>query len=514
MTEAGDQRTFRSIAAVFIMMGLCKVFGLLRDVLIAKYFGASANTDAYMAAHLVPVQLASALGTALALSLIPVYLSLPKDDRRSLVDSLFNRTALVLLLLSTLGVLFPGAAIKVLAPGFDAATSQIAGRFFRLIAMVFAFISLSGMLGGVMNARRRFALPAAGPGILNLSIIAAVLLLSRKMGINSVALGILIGGLAQLAIYGLYLRLIGHRHDFRVLRPHPASRQVFKLFGPIFVGLALGQLSLLVNNALASTLDEGSITVMGYAFKMLTLVIGLFLPISTVLFPELSRSVAAQDDAATQRHVNRGLRLIVFLALPSTVALIVLGQPIVNVLFRHGEFDADAARATAWALYAFAPGLIGIVASEFLARAFYSLKDARTPMLISASTLALNIVLNLILIKVLPAPYRYLGLAAGTSASILVNVSVMMLVLRARISGLSFRPFILGAAVTLVLALTMGACCWATFRLVGSRTYEVVALGASIVVGIGSYAALTLGTRRTEALKILAQLRLLAQRRR
>jgi putative peptidoglycan lipid II flippase len=281
------------------------------------------------------------------------------------------------------------------------------------------------------------------------------------------------------------LRREGYRYEALLDFHDEGLRRVLLLMGPGVVGLAAVQINLVVNSILATGQGTGAVSALGYAFRLMYMPIGLFgVSIATAVVPTLSRHAARHDSAGMRETISNGLRLMLMLNVPATVGLIVLGRPIVALIFEHGRFSAADTAATAAALAFYAPGLIGYSAVKIAVPSFYSIHDSRTPVMVSAATVALNVVLNVVLVRTM----GFTGLALGTAVSAIFNATVLLWVLRSRLGGLDGRRIAESFAKIAAASLVMGLAAWATDLALAawlpSRSVAVFALRVGAAIGV------------------------------
>jgi putative peptidoglycan lipid II flippase len=279
--------------------------------------------------------------------------------------------------------------------------------------------------------------------------------------IAAVAIGAVVGGLGQIAVQWVALHRAGYRYRPIVDFGDPELRQILRLMGPGTLGLAAVQINVFVNTYLATTQPQGAVSWLNYAFRLMYLPIGLFgVSIATAALPEIAQHAAAANLAAARRTLARSLRLMLMLNIPATVGLVVLARPIVEVLLQRGRFTASDTAATAAALMFYAPGLIGSSIVKIASPTFYALRDARTPVLVSVGAVAVNLLLNLMLVDVL----GYRGLALGTSLASLFNAGLLVWLLQRRFADVEGTPVAAALVKMVAASLAMGAGAWLADR--------------------------------------------------
>lgn len=410
-------------AVVVVITVVSKVLGFAREAALAAVFGASAALDAYLVAMIIPSLLFGVVGATITTVGIPVFAAHIHDPaRRGELPGLLWSTFHGMLLFLGLTVLavWPMAPwlVAVLAPGFEGEQARLAVFLVRVLLPAVVFMGLAGWAQGVLNAHQRFTAPAAMGIPYNVIIIAAALLAGGRWGIAAVAAATLAAIAAQFLIQLPTFRRLGLAYRPFFDPRHPGLVRMLLLAGPVLVGVGANQFNVIVDRMLASGLAEGSISALNFAQKALNLPVGLFaLPLVTVLYPSLSRQNVEGDAAAFRETVARGLSVLGFLMLPMTVGLIVLRADFVRFLFQRGAFDAADAAMTGTAVLFYGLGLPFIVWRDYLNRAFYAAQDTATPTWTGVAAVAINVGLNLALVRVMGLG----GLALATSAAALAG---------------------------------------------------------------------------------------------
>ena len=519
-------------AALVVLLGFLAsgVLGLIRTGAFSAAFGTSAELDAFYAAQRIPDLLFNLVaGGALGSSFIPVFSRfLTKDDMEgawrlaSAVMTLSAALAAVLALLT--GVLAPWIVPNLLFPGRPLAQQDLATELTQLMLVTTVIFAVSGLVMGILNAHQRFLFPALALSTNNLGLIAGALLIapnlpgdsgllpeiadvirepfSQQANIYGLALGAVLGALLHLLVQIPGLFAVRAR-----LRPILNWRihgvvEVLALMGPRVLGLAVVQINFAVNVIFASNMIEGSLVALNTAWFLAFFTLGVIAQsVGTAVFPTLSALVADDDMDGYRNRLASALRGVLFLALPATVGLIVLGEPVVFI-FERGEWTADSTQATAWALSFFALGIAGHAALEVLSRAFYALADTWTPVRIGLAAMITNIVLSLIFIEFIGDPGSlvrgpFAGLALANSLTTLLEALALWWLLRRRVGGIRDEYVVNGVVRALVAALGMGAVVLgADYVLAESSGYIrlLVGLGA----GVGSFFVLALLLRLDE----------------
>jgi putative peptidoglycan lipid II flippase len=420
---------------------LSRILGLARDMVVAFSFGAASHADAFFVAFRIPNMLRRMVAEgALTAAFLPVYVdSLEKqgpEEGRKVVDIVFTVLTLVLVVLTLAGVALSPWVIRLFAPGFLGVPGkfELAVSLNRIVFPYIFFVSLVALCMGVLNANGHFSAPAASPILLNVFMILGAVGFSRWCNppIYGLAVGVLAGGLFQFLLQVPALESKGVRFRPNLSFRHPAVRRIGLLFLPAALGAAVYQLNLFVSNVLASFLPEGSISYLWYSSRLLEFPLGVFgMALATAAFPSLSQQSSRRDASRFFRTFEDALSLITFATLPAMVGLMVLGRPIVEVLFQRGAFDALTTRGTADALLYYATGMWPIAAGRILVSAFHSVQDTRTPVKLSLVSFVANVVLSLLLM----GPMLHCGLALANSLSAVLNTAMLFVCFRSRMGG-------------------------------------------------------------------------------
>ncbi len=473
---------FRSLTTVGGNTMLSRVLGFVRDLVLARVFGADAATDAFFVAFKIPNFLRRLFGEgAFATAFVPVLMEYKEqrshNELKALVDHVAGTLGLVLLVVSFLGVLAAPLLVSVFAFGWvmDGATEklELAAQMLRLTFPYLLFISLTAFAGGILNAHNRFAVPAFTPVLLNLCLIGAALWLSPLFDQPVVALawGVLVAGVAQFTFQLPFLHRLRLFPAFRPAPRHEGVMRIMKLMVPALFAVSVVQINLLLDTVLASFLQTGSISWLYYSDRLMEFPQGVLgVALGTVILPGLSRHHADGDPRAFSQTLDWGLRATVLLGAPAATGLAVLAAPMIATLFLSGNFDATDVRMASFSLMAYAVGLLGFIFIKVLAPGYYARQDTRTPVRIGLIAMGVNMVFNLALIF----PLQHAGLALATSLSAFVNAGLLFRGLRRR---KVYQP---GSEWKALWGKVLGAC----MVMAGVLLWGVPALDAWLSAGI------------------------------
>jgi putative peptidoglycan lipid II flippase len=459
----------RSAGLIGLATLASRVLGLVRDVIQAIYFGTSQAADAFGVATRIPTLLRDLFAEgAMSAAFVPTFSRYLKRDGRDSAWRLGSHTINGLLIITgglvLAGILFADPLVRAFAPGFAADPDKL--RLTVLLTRVnmpfLTLIAVAAVLMGMLNGLRRFFVPALSPALYNVLFIAATAALTPLFMANgiepamSLSIGMLLGGLAQVLVQWPALRREGYQHQWILDPKDPGFREILILMGPGSLGVAAAQINLLVNTSLATSYD-GAVSGLQYAFRLMYMPIGIFsVSVATAAIPDLARSAADNDHNGMRATLSWALRLMLMLSVPATVGLMVLSGPIVELIYERGAFGADSTALVAAALLFYAPGIIGYSIVKIASPAFYSLQDAKTPIMASLVSIAANLVLNLALNAVM----QYRGLALGTAIAANINAGLLLWFLARRIGGIDARRVAWAFAKILLASGIMGVAAW------------------------------------------------------
>jgi putative peptidoglycan lipid II flippase len=431
-----------------------RMLGWIRVLVIGNTFAAGPELDAFFAAFRLPdlvFQLVAA--GALSSAVIPVLSALLATDENArawrVVSTIANLMLAALLVFGLIVLIAAPAIIPAITPGFDEAEWSRTVDLTRIMILSPIFLALGSLVTSVLNARGRFAASAIAPIVYNLAIIGGAVFLAPTLGVTGLAIGVVAGSMAHLAIQLAPLRALGFRYAPRVDLSDPDARQALKLMAPRALGLGAGQVTFIVVTSLASTLGEGAISAFNVAFTLLQIPIGVIgVPLGIVVLPALSREAALGRLDEFAALVSRAIRLLLFVMLPITGIAMVLRNEVVELLFGYGRFGAAAIELTAATLLTFLIGLAAHALIAVLARAFYARQDTRTP--VAAAILA--VVVNSTLAGILVTPLGLPGLGLAIAIAAWLETIVLFVLLKRRLPELAIRPILALGIRSLVVA--------------------------------------------------------------
>jgi putative peptidoglycan lipid II flippase len=453
---------YASVGVVSSATALSRVLGLVREQVMAYFFGASMATDAFVTAFRIPNLLRDMFAEgALSSAFVPVFKEklVNETDREafSLARTVITGILTVVGGIVLLGIVATPAIIFVSANGFtaDPAKFELTVSLTRWMFIYLLLVSLSALVMGMLNSFGRFGIPALSPAAFNLGIILSVIGLYRflEMPIYALAIGVLIGGLAQVVVQLPLLAKIGFRFRLQFNFLDESLKRVLRLFGPMILGMSAGRINILVNTLIASFLMEGAISYLNYSYRLMHFPLGVFaVALGTVALPGASEFAARRDMQGMARSYVETINLNMFFILPAAAFLVLMGRDMIDMIYTWGAFQQTDAGNTARALLHYSYGLIGFAAVRVTVPIFYALKDSKLPMKVSFVSVAVNIALYYPLVQVLD----FAGLAAATSIAGLLNFGLLLYFLPSRDVPVRFGSLLLGflrMALAAVLAI-------------------------------------------------------------
>jgi putative peptidoglycan lipid II flippase len=460
----------RSAGLVSIAVMTSRLLGLIRDQVLLIHFGMGDKMDAFNVAFRLPNLVRDLFAEgAMSAAFVPTFTRELQHKGKQAAWELGNLVISGLIVVTGIivlaGILFADPLTRWIASGYAKTPGKIELTI-TLTRIMFPFLTMVAVavaFMGMLNSLKRFFIPAMAPAMFNVGAIVSVYLfvpIMPALGLDmmvGLALGTLLGGLFQMLLQWPSLHREGYRFRFTLKPSDERLREILLLMAPGTIGLAAVQVNQLVNVALATGEQTGAVTYLSTAFRLIYLPIGLFgVSIATAALPTISRHAAADDTRGVRDSVSQALRMMLMLNVPATFGLVVLAEPILQLLVEYGKVTPGDTAGVARALIFYAPGLVGYSSVKIASPTFYALKDSRTPVTISMTAIAVNVVLNLTLVRVL----GYAGLALGTGLASLVNASLLFWFLRKRLGGLDGRRVSVALVKILIASVVMAIAAW------------------------------------------------------
>ena len=497
---------------------LSRIMGMVRDMVVSRLFGAGLYTDAFFAAFQIPNMLRrffaeGALTSAFVPTFSEWYTQKGEEEAAALANVCFTVLTLVMAAITVFGIVFSPLIVSLMFPGFAANPEKVSVTVFlnRLMFPYIFFVSLVALCMGILNTVRHFFTPAISTVFLNVSMILCALLLHDRFRVPIVALsvGVLIGGVLQLALQlpVLYRKGFPLRPNFNFR--HPAVKRIALLMGPSIFGVGVYYLNIAVGSVLASLLPEGSVSYLYYAQRLFEFPQGIFtVSVAQAVLPSMSRQAAAGDLDALKESLCYGVRLTLFITVPAMVGLMLCATPIFSLLFMGGAFSYAKALNCGSALFYYSLGLAFVAMVRVLVPAFYALRDTRTPVMTALVAFLLNLLFSLALM----GPMRHGGLALASSLAALGNMALLLWFLRRKIGRFGGRAIALSGCKALLASIPMALAVYGIMRLVdwsreGERLLKGGVLGGAVLAGVAIFLVVARLLACEEARDVLGLLR-------
>lgn len=525
--ESKPRSIARSAGIVSIAVMFSRVFGLAREMIFAFYFGAGFLFDAFVVGFRIPNLLRDLFAEgALSAAFVKVFTDYQvkkgEIEAWQLASLIFNALAVVLSVITVLGILLAPYIVPLIAYGFPPEKARLAVTLTQIMFPFILLVALAAVAMGVLNTKGRFGIPASASTAFNIAsivvglgfaywlsgggwnaenLIDGVPEMPAQWAIIGMAIGTLVGGAAQLLIQVPSLFKVGFRFSPRLNFRDEGVRRVMRLMIPAIIGTSAVQIKVMVDTFIVSGIEGGN-SWLPYSFRLMQLPIGLFgVAIGTAAIPTLSRLASENNFAKFRSTLSDALKLVFLLTIPAACGLIVLGEPIVRLIYERGKFDALDTDMTAWALAAYSVGLAGYAAIKIVSPAFYALDDAKTPMYVSVASILVHVAVGYSMMKLLsnvgvtaerPSGFGHVGVALATSVVALVNFFALTFLMRRRISGLNGREVFAAFSKIVVAAAIMSAVCYFNYYFLtnffGAKTLPVKLVEAFVPIALGGIA--------------------------
>ena len=427
-----SRQLFKSTAIVSSMTMISRILGFIRDMLFARIFGINASTDAFFVAFKIPNFLRRLFAEgAFSQAFVPVLSDYREQGSQQALQNFINKTAgtlaLILFVVSVIGVIAAPIIIMLFAPGFIGESNQyeLAVHMLRITFPYLFFISLVAFAGGILNSHGKFAIPAFTPVFLNICMISAAIWLSPLMDqpIIALAWGVFLAGFVQLLFQFPALYRLGLLPKPQLGFKDAGVKRILTLMLPAIFGVSVTQINLLLDTLIASLLAAGSVSWLYYSDRLVEFPLGLFgVALATVILPNLSKHHAGNHPIEFSRSLDWALRLVLLVGVPSSVGLLLLAKPMLSTLFQYQEFTADDVRFASQSLMAYSIGLLGFILVKVLVPSFSARKEMKTPVKYGIYAMFANMGLNLLFVF----PLAHAGLALATSLGAFFNASLLL----------------------------------------------------------------------------------------
>ena len=507
----------RSFGVVALSTLCSRVLGLVRDVLMAAYFGAARTADVFYIAFMIPNLFRRLVAEgALTISFIPVYTESlihdGEDQSMKLAQKVMTAQAVFMMAIILAGVVLSPQIMKLFFGRHD--TPEILSLSVNLTQLMFPYLFFAGFVAfamGYLNSHRHFFSPAIAPVLLNVGMITGIVFISRlfQNPIYGVAAGVLTGGFLQLAIQIPYMIREGFVFRVSLDFKHPGIRKIFRMLTPALFGIAIYQINTLVSNMLATMISAGSVSYIYYTNRLTELVLGVFIvSLGNVLLPEMSRLTALDDNKKFKKLFSDSLSSALFLAVPAAAALIAAGIPIISVVFMHGKFTYNDVLLTYYSLTTASLGIIFVAALRIITPAFYAMKDTKTPVISAGVSLIVNVIAGYTLMH---TPLKHAGLTLANTLSAIVQMGILLALLNKKTGGIEIKRILLSLmkftiASAVMVALIVWIVSFADWKS-GSMVIKSIFLVIIVSAGGGVYFSMCYMLRSDEMMYFARRIR-------
>lgn len=496
-------KIIKTTFSLMVVMMISKILGFGRELVLASSYGASMYSDAYITAMNIPNVIFAIIGGCIGTALIPIYMEvykkLGKDKSLIFMNNIINIVVIVCIIFSVLGIVFTDKIVKLFAIGFKGEQLSVAINFTRITMLGIVFTGLSYVMTAYLQTKDNFIVPGFISVPKNIIIIASIIL-SIKYGPYLMIIGTLIGISMEFLFQVPFAIKAGYKYKLYIDIKDEYIKRMMYLIIPVLIGISVNQVNMLVDRTLASTLAEGSISALNYANKLNNFVIGLFISsVSAVIYPMLSKYSSEDNIEKFRYSVNKSISSVILLIIPISIGAIVLSVPIIRILFERGEFDSSATYITSIALVMYSIGMASFGINDLLGRVFYSIQDTKTPMINSAISMIINIILNFISIKYL----KIAGLALSTSISSIICMILLMISLNKKIGYFGQDKIIKTTYKSIFASGIMGVITYFSYNILynlqgDGYISEITSLCGSIIIGFLIYVVIIILLRVEE----------------
>lgn len=510
-------KPIKAVIGLTIITILSKFLGFAREIALTSTYGATSISDVYLITTSIPTVIFGAIGTSLATTFIPLFCELEnkegKEKSLKFANNVFNIVIVLTIVLAVLGFILAKPLVKIFAMDFSGEKLKLAIEFIKIMIFSVVFIGLNSILSSWLQIRGNFMIPGM-IGFPNNIILIIFILLSSKRNIYLLALGVLIGLLSQIVLQLPYAIKSGYKYKLYINLKDEYIRKMLLLIVPIFIGSLVSQLNFMIDKSLASTFGDGVIAILNNGSKLVGIINGLFIgAIATVIYPELSNLSNDNNKDGFIDIVAKSINIVTIITMPIMIGAIILSNPIVNIVYKRGAFDENAANMTSIAFLIYSFAMVAYALRDILNKVFYSLKDTKTPMINGAIGVISNIILNIVLSRYL----GYKGLALATSISSIICILLLFRSLNKKISYYGQDKILKTFIKSTISASIMGAITYVSYRFLGQvlgygTIQEVITLFTSIFMGAVVYVILIILFKINEVNMILSILKDKAQR--
>lgn len=490
------KRVAKSAIIIMVFTLSSKFLGFIREVLTASKFGSGMETDAYFIVCSATYMFIKLMGAGLNTTMIPILSEIEtkigKDRKDYYTNNLLNTVGLIAIFIIVLGWFIAPGIIKIMAHGFKYKQFELAVELTRIGLPIMIFSGTCYVLIGYLHSSESFMIPAAVGLPFNFALIFYLLFLTPKYGIKGLMVATIFAELLMLISQIPAVKKLAFKYSFIIDFKDKYIKKALLSTLPVIMGTAISELNGIIDKTMASTLVEGSISALNYAYKINSLILGVFITaITTVVFPILSIESNKDNIEEVKTILSYGLNTVLLITIPAAFGLIILSEPIVRIFFERGAFSPTDTKMTSVALVFYAIGLVGSGLSLMLSKVYYSLQDTKTPMINGTIAVVANILMNIILIK----PLKHGGLALATSISAIIAALLLLQDLNKKIKDIDYKSSLKCLIKSLLAALIMAIIVYGLYSIlknifIGGKVLELAALAITAGVGVLVYGIL------------------------
>ena len=490
-------KVLKATVGLMVVTMMSKVLGFFRETVLVAVYGTSITADAYIVAMNIPNVIFATIGAALGTTFIPLFFEIEKESGKDkalkFANNIFNIVIVISIIISIFGWIFAEPLTRMFAIDFDGEKLKIATNFTKIIIFGIIPIGLMNIITCWLQIKGNYIIPGIVGIPYNILIIASILL-SANGNLKILGIGTLVGIIGQFVCIYPFAVKEEFKYKLYINLKDKYLKKMFILIIPVFIGVGVNQLNVVIDRSLASTLGDGIITVLNSANRLNSFITGiLVVGIVSVVYPILSKISTDNDESIFINTVTKCINIIILLIIPISIGAIILSEPVVRLVYERGQFSSDATTLTSIALKFYSIGMIGFGIREILNRIFYSMKDTKTPMINGAISMIMNIVLNLILIKFM----GYAGLAFATSISSLICVVLLFNRLKKKIGYFGQDKIFKTTIKCLISSFVMGIVTKYTYNAITTnlgtgKDVDIISLALSVLVGMVVYILLVI----------------------
>lgn len=470
---------------LMIITILSKIFGVVREITLSYFYGASNISDAYLISLTVPMVIFGFISAGISTGYIPMYSNIIKEygeeEGHKFTSNLINVLLIICTILMILGLIFTTPLVKLFASGFSGETLNLAVKFTRISLLGIYFTAIISVLTAFLQIKNNYIIPALIAFPTNIIIVISIFI-SKNTNITILVIGSLIATIIQLLCLLPSVKKEGYEYKPLLDIKDKHINTLAAIAYPVIIGVSVNQINVLVDKTMASRLAEGGISALNYATMLNGFVYGIFVvSISTVMYPMISKMAAENNILGLKKSILDSMGAINLFVIPATIGFMIFAEPIVRLVFARGAFDSEAISMTSKGLFFYSISMVAYGMREVISRAFYALQDTKTPMINGTIAMVINVVLNVVLSQFLGIA----GLALSTSISSIICTALVFMSLRKKIGAFGIMSLVVSSGKMLISSLIMGGISKVTYSIslkyLSSNTSLIIAVAIGVI---------------------------------